>query len=238
MELTRRYVRKLQACKMSRPAHPQRPSLWRRILGEATMMYQKLSSPFAAIALAVLLIAGAGPVLAQGISGAFLFNGTNSCVEVVAPATFDSAFRPTAGPVSLSNANYMGYRVFNADGTGYSVTLMGVNTFVPVPPGTFTVGASSASSWEVQHQFTYTVAPGTKIITITLTPNTYLQTILSGPRAGQTVTQDVLSSYGYMTADGKSLTTISKGTEVETRTFSNGDVRRHVCSRTASGPRL
>jgi hypothetical protein len=202
------------------------------------MTYLKLSSPFPAIVLAALLIAGAGPVLAQGISGAFLFNGTISCVEVVAPATFDSAFRPTAGPVFLSNSNTMGYRVFNADGTGNSVTLMGVNTYVPVPPGTFTAGSSDASSWEVQYQFTYTVAPGTKIITITLKPNTYLQTIHSGPRSGQTVTQDVLDSYGYMTADGKTLSTISKGTEVETRTFSNGDVRRHVCSRTASGPRL
>jgi hypothetical protein len=202
------------------------------------MTYQKLSLPFSAIALAVLLITGTGPTLAQGISGAFLFTGTNSCVEVNDPATFDSAFRPTAGPVFLSNANTFGYRVFNADGTGSSYTLMGVSTYTPVPPGTFTAATSSASSWEVQYNFTYTVAAGTKIITMTLTPGSYLQTHLSGPRSGQTTTQDALSSYGYMTADGKTLSTISHGTEVETRTFSNGDVRRHVCSRSASGPRL
>jgi hypothetical protein len=201
------------------------------------MTCQKLSLPFSAIALAVLLIAGTGPTLAQGISGAFLFTGSNSCIEVNDPATFDSAFRPTAGPVFHSNANTFGYRVFNADGTGSSYTLMGVSTYVPVPPGTFTAATSSASSWEVQYNFTYTVS-GTKIITMTLTPGSYLQTFLSGPRNGQTVTQDILDSYGYMTADGKTLSTIRKGTELETRTFSNGDVRRHVCSRSGSGPRL
>ena len=202
------------------------------------MTYQKLSLPFSAIVLAVLLITGAGSALAQGISGAFLFTGTTSCIEVVPPATFDSAFRPTAGPVAHTSGNTFGYRVFNADGTGSSYTLMGVSNYVPVPPGTFTAGSSDASSWEVQYNFTYTVAAGTKIITMTLTPGSYLQTFLSGPRNGQTATQDVLSHYGYMTADGKTLSTISHGTEVETLTFSNADVRHHVCGRSASGPRL
>ena len=65
------------------------------------MTYQKLSLPFSAITLAVLLITGTGPTLAQGISGAFLFTGTISCVEVNDPATFDSAFRPTAARSSI-----------------------------------------------------------------------------------------------------------------------------------------
>jgi hypothetical protein len=196
-------------------------------------MYQKLSSPLPAIAFAVLLTAGAGPAVAQGISGTFAFTGSGSCIQVVPPATFDSSFRPTAAPVFFDSFNNLGYRVFNVDGTGSLVVLLGVSTFVPVPPGTFTPGASDASSWEVQFQFTYTVS--NKIITMTLKPGSYLQTYLSGPRAGQTATQDILDSYGYLSADGKSLLTVSKGTEVETKTYSNADVRQQVCHRSTSG---
>jgi hypothetical protein len=197
-------------------------------------MYQKLSLPFPAIALAVLLIAGAGPALAQGISGEFVFTESGSCIQVVPPATFDSSFRPTAAPVHFGSFNSVGYRVFNADGTGSSVTLLGVDTKVPVPPDTtFTAADSAAASWEVKSQFTYTVSGS--IITATLKPGSYLLTYLSGARVGQTYTQDILGFYGYMSADGKSLVTVSKGTQVETWTSSNGDVRKAVCNRSSSG---
>jgi hypothetical protein len=197
-------------------------------------MYRKPSLPFLTIALAGLLIAGAGPAMAQGISGTFAFTASGSCIEVDAPATFNSSFQPTAGPVFFDSFNSLGYRVFNTDGTGSQVTLLGVSTFVPVPPGTtFTPASSSASSWKIQSQFTYTMSGG--IVTITLTPNSYLQTFLSGPRAGQTATQDVLGAYGFISPDGKTLITISKSTEVETKTFSNNDVRKSVCNRSSQG---
>jgi hypothetical protein len=202
------------------------------------MTYQKLSLTFAAIATALLLIAGAHPGLAQGISGAFAFNGSGSCIQVTPPATFDSSFRPTAGPVDFSSYNSLGYRIFNSDGTGTAVTLLGVNTYVPVPPDSATAATSSASSWEVTSHFTYTINPSTKIITISLKPNSYLQTFLSGPRTGQTVTQDVLSSYGYLMGNGDTLLLVSKGTEVETKTYSNSDVRKEVCNRSSTGYRL
>jgi len=198
-------------------------------------MHRKLSSPFRAIALAALLIAGTGPALAQGISGTFVFTGSGSCILVVPPATFDSSFRPTAGPVFFNGHNLLGYRVFNADGTGSEVILLGVSTSVPAPPGTFTSENSSASSWKVQLQFTYTVSGG--IITTTLKPNTYLQTFLSGPRAGQTATQDISNGYAYISADGKNLLSIHKGTEVETKIFSNNDVLHQVCNRSSNGVR-
>jgi hypothetical protein len=202
------------------------------------MTYQKLSSPFTAIAVAVLLIAGIGPARAQGISGLFGFTGSGSCIQVTPPATFDSSFRPTAGPVFVSNFHFMGYRQFNANGTGASVTLLGAGNSEPVPPGTFTAANSSASTWTNQFQFTYTVDPSSKIITTTLTPGTYQQTFQSGPRAGQTVTQDVLGGYAYLSANGNNLLTVSKGAEVETRTFSNADVRLEVCNRSSNGFRL
>jgi hypothetical protein len=202
------------------------------------MTYQKLSLTFAAIAAALLLVAGAHPGLAQGISGAFAFNGSGSCITVVPPASFDSSFRPTAGPVYFSSYNSLGYRIFNLDGTGTAVTLLGVNTYVPVPPDSATAATSSGSSWEVTSDFTYTVNQGTKIITISLKPNSYVQTFLSGPRAGQTATQDVLSSYGYLMGNGNTLLLVSKGTEVETKTYSNSDVRKDVCNRSSTGYRL
>src|SRR5260370_109340 len=129
-------------------------------------MYQKLSSRFRAIALAALLTAGAGPVVAQGISGTFVGTSSGSCIQVVPPATFDSSFRPTAGPVYFNGYNALGYKVFNTDGTGTSVTLLGVSTFVPVPPDSSTPGTSSASSWEIKFQFTYTVSGGIIIATL------------------------------------------------------------------------
>src|SRR5205823_13772978 len=120
---------------------------------------------------------------------------------------------------------------------GHSVTLLGVSTTQPVPPGTFSAASSSASSWTFQRQFTYTI-DSSKIITTKLTPGSALQTFLSGPRAGQTATQDVLGSYGYLLANGNTLLSVSHGTEVETKTFSNGDVRLEVCNRSSTGFRL
>jgi hypothetical protein len=60
-----------------------------------------------------------------------------------------------------------------------------------------------------------------------------LQTFLSGPRTGQTATVDVINQSAYISADGNHLLTIKNGAFVETKTFSNGDIRPAVC--TSSG---
>jgi hypothetical protein len=194
---------------------------------------------------AMLLIASVVPVVAEaplpslttGISGTYAVTGSSDCIEVIPPATFDSAFRATDVPVFHTNAYMLGYRTFRPDGTGDWIVLVGVSTFTAVPPDTATPGSSSASSWEVKSQFTYTFGPN-GIITMVLTPNSYLQTFTAGGRNGQTLTQDVFNLYAYVTPDGMNLSVVSKGAEMETRTFSNGDIRRDVCTRGYSGHKI
>jgi hypothetical protein len=71
------------------------------------------------------------------------------------------------------------------------------------------------------------------IISTTLTSGSFLQTFLLGPRTGQTATVDVINESAYISADGNHLLTIKNGGSVETKTFSNTDVRPSVC--TSSG---
>jgi hypothetical protein len=168
------------------------------------------------------------------VSGTFAFTNNLSCVNIVPPATFNSSFEPTAGPVFLSTSTNAGTITFNSNGTGSVDIVLGVGTFTPVPPGSsFTSTDSSASSWTEMHQFTYTVADG--IITTQLVPGSYTQTFLTGPRAGQTASQDVLSNEVYISNSGANYLSISDGTSVETKTYSNGDVRPQVCTRSGRG---
>ncbi|MBV8738267.1 MAG: hypothetical protein JO007_13620 [Alphaproteobacteria bacterium] len=135
-----------------------------------------------------------------------------------------------SAPSFLTASSSAGFRVFNANGTG-TVTGIGTSTTAPVPPGSsFTAQSSSASAFDFRYSFTYTVASN-GIIASTLVPGSYLETFTTGPRTGQTVTQDVLSGYGFLSPDGKTEVTVTGTTEVETRTFSNGDVRQEVCNR-------
>jgi hypothetical protein len=103
---------------------------------------------------------------------------------------------------------------------------------MPVPPGTFTSTSSSASSSTTTYKFNYTISGG--IISTTLVSGSFLETLLSGPRTGQTVTLDVLNESAYISADGNHLLTISNGGYVGTETFSNGDVLPGVCTSSGS----
>jgi hypothetical protein len=90
---------------------------------------------------------------------------------------------------------------------------------------------SSAGSSTVTYKFNYTISGG--IISTTLVSGSFLQSYSSGPRAGQTATMDVNNQSAYISAVGNHLLTIKNGGFVETKTFSNGDVRPAVC--TSSG---
>ncbi len=125
-----------------------------------------------------------------------------------------------------------GYSVFSAGGTG-TVTGIFTSSFAPVPPGTFIAQDSSASAGDFQYSFTYKVA-ASGIIAFTLVPGSYLETYKTGPFAGQTATQDVLSGYGFLSPDGKTLVTATGTTDVETKTFSSGDVAQQVCNRSGT----
>ena len=167
------------------------------------------------------------------ISGTFAFTNDVICVVAISPASFNSSFEPTAGPVYLNSANNAGTITFNSNGTGSVVVDLGVGTSVPVPPGTFTSTNSDVSSWTESHQFTYTVSGG--IITTQLVSGTYTQSFISGPRAGQTATQNVLNNVAYISSNGANYMSISNGTYVDTKTFSNGDVHPEVCTRSSRG---
>jgi hypothetical protein len=183
-------------------------------------------------AFATLTIAGAGSASAQ-ISGTYAFTFTQNCIAVVPPATFNSEFQPTAPPVFSDSANAAGTITFNSNGTGAVNTVLSVSTTTPVLPGTFSSTNSSGQSSKLTFQFNYTVNNG--IATLTLASGSFLETILTGSRAGQTATQDVLTLAGYISADGKEILFISDGTQVQTQTYSNGDVVSFVCTDSGRG---
>jgi hypothetical protein len=137
-----------------------------------------------------------------------------------------------SAPVLVYATAAAGYSVFSAGGTG-TVTGIFTSTFAPVPPGSFTAQDSSASTGDFQYSFTYTVA-ASGIIAFTLVPGSYLETYKTGPFAGQTATQNVLSGYGFLSPDGKTLVTATGTTDVETKTYSNSDVFQQVCNRSGT----
>jgi hypothetical protein len=140
-----------------------------------------------ATALLILVIAGVGSAAGQ-ISGKYVFDSSGSCL--VAAAGFDSSFQPLGTPIFLDTFSSAGLRTFNAAGTG-TVESVVRSVSTPVPPGTFTNTSSSASASNVSYQFTYTVA-ASGIISLTLVPGSYTQTFVTGPRAGQTASLDIL----------------------------------------------
>jgi hypothetical protein len=178
------------------------------------------------LALAVLVLASTcvRPAAAQ-IRGTFVFTGNINCLET--ENGFNSSFEPLSAPSFLASSSTIGYGTFNRNGTG-TVLGRGTSTYAPVPPGSFTPDSSSAAEYEYHGSFTYTVASD-GMITMTLVPGSDLQTYTSGPRTGQTATQDVLTEYGYLSPDGKTLEIATGATYVETKTFSNGDVRQYIC---------
>jgi hypothetical protein len=181
-------------------------------------------------ALLALTLAGAGSASAQ----TFAFTGTENCIIIEAPATFNSAFQPSAGPIFSGSLNTAGTITFNSNGTGTVNVVLAVGTTIPVPPqSTFTVTETSGGDGKLIYNFTWTVS--SNIYTLQLVSGSFQESSLSGPRAGQTATIDVLSRAAYISADGKEVLLISDGTEVETKTWSNGDVRPQVCTSSSRG---
>jgi hypothetical protein len=147
-----------------------------------------------------------GISLAQ-IEGKFATSATVTCLSVTPPATFDSSFKATAGPVFQSISQNIATVTFHRDGTGSFEGLITVSNSTPVPPGGF-ASQSSSSTWKLTYQFTYTV--DRDLIMETLISGTYLQTFLTGPRAGQTATKDVQTGTSYISEDGKNYLSIGK----------------------------
>ena len=180
-----------------------------------------------------LTVAGAETASAQ-ISGEFAYALTTNCISIVPPATFNSSFQPTAGPISHEANNIVGTITFNSNGTGTVVGDLALTAETPVLPGSFMPPNSAANSATLSFNFTYTIAPS-GILTLTMVSGSFLQNVLTGPNAGQTGTLDVLTYAGYQSADGNHFLATQDGTYVQTLTFSNGDVSPQVCTGTLEG---
>lgn len=180
---------------------------------------------------AVVIVSTANAADPVRLKGTFGFTGTDACLY--APAGFNGSFQPIqppppapSNPVWSSSNDIEGIRTFNGDGTG---TIQNSSMGITVPP---TPGfRPSASSTQSTVSFTYTVNPDGSFTSDNV-PGTFAGTVLTGPRAGQTFTlENVPTTTGLISKDGKTLTTATLTPGVETQTFSNGDVEKRICHR-------
>jgi hypothetical protein len=89
---------------------------------------------------------------------------------------------------------------------------------------------ASSSSTEFSFQFTYTIGPDRVLSTI-LVPGTYHATILPGPRAGQTLVNQVPARSGFIGEDARTIVLGQPGPVIESVAFSNGDQVLRLCNR-------
>jgi len=213
-----------------------------------------------ALLVTALTLFSAAEAAADGpkLRGSYGFTGTAACL--VAPghagdpngaplnnptpgtalpnSGFQANLRPNDAVPGSSTSAYThsfsveGVRTFNGDGTGtVKGTAVGL-TGRPTPgPGGFPHFPPAAGSADFKFSFTYTVDPdGTW--TATMSPGSYIENILTGPRAGQTKTVDAVPPVtGMVSLDGKTLIAAHVTTAVETHTYSNGDVDPQICHR-------
>lgn len=192
------------------------------------------------------------------LKGSFGFTGTGECLTAPGHAG-DPNGPPVPNPtpgVALPNSGFTpnlrpkdaapgsptqafatsfaveGIRKFNGDGTGtVKGTVVSVTPRPDPGPGGFPHFPPAAGSADFSFSFTYTVNPD-RTWTASMVPGSYLETHLTGPRAGQTSTVDALPPVtGMISQDGKTLIAAHVTTAVETHTFSNGDVDPQICHR-------
>jgi hypothetical protein len=201
------------------------------------------------ISLVVMTWAQTATAVSPRLKGAYGFTGSAACL--VAPGStvppgpnptpgialpnsgFDPVtLRPIDGKVFSHSSAVEGIRTFNGDGTGLVNGTVVTITVPPTPqPPGFPNFPPSASSADFSYSFTYTV-DGAGGWTSQMVPGSYLESHLTGPRAGQTSTVDAIPPVtGMISLDGKMLTGASITTAVETHSFSNGDVHPQICHR-------
>jgi hypothetical protein len=147
------------------------------------------------------------------------------CSDTGQPIDFPAPGTRNACPgVFATTFSIEGVRSFNGDGTG---TVKARTVSLTVPTNARSQGASHA---DIQFSFTYTL-DGEGGFTTNLVPGTFVGTVLSGQRAGQTFTIDSVPLAGLISTNGHILTLATVTPNVETQTFSNGDVRKRICHR-------
>jgi hypothetical protein len=213
-----------------------------------------------AVSVSVVALTWAGAALADPprLQGSYGFTGSAECL--IAPGHFgpytgpglpnptpgvaqpNSGFQPNLRPIDATPltptqafANSFaveGIRKFNGDGTGtVKGTAVGVDPRPTPGPSGYPSFPPSAGSSDFSFSFTYIVNPdGTW--TGTMTPGSYSENILTGPRAGETATLDAIPPViGMISQDGNTLIAAHVTTAVETHTYSNGDVWPMICHR-------
>jgi hypothetical protein len=216
--------------------------------------------PVFAVSVTALALTWAAAAAADSprLKGSYGFTGTAECL--VAPGHFgDPNGAPLNNPspgVALANAGFQpnlrpndavpgsssqsygrsfaveGIRKFNGDGTGtVKGTVVGVTNRPTPGPGGYPHFPPAAGSADFSFDFTYTVNPdGTW--TSAMSPGSYIENHLTGPRTGQSSTVDAIPPVtGMISLDGKTLIAAHVAPTVETHTYSNGDVEPQICHR-------
>lgn len=190
-------------------------------------MIRKFALPIAGV---MLLLTGGSDAAEKDdnvLQGDYAFTGEAACL--IAPNGFTNDLTPINDNASQISFSVQGTRTFNGDGTG---TVQGRAIVINPPPAAANT-APSGSSQDFSYDFTYEIAAdGT--ITTHMVPGTYLGTFLTGTRAGQSYTIDHFSLSGVVSKDKRAITLTTATTEVETHTFSNGQVLPRICHRARS----
>lgn len=156
------------------------------------------------------------------LQGDYAFTGESSCL--VSLGGFTSQLTPIGPNYFGSSFMVQGIRTFNGDGTG---TIHDAYSVSVVPPPNRTPGAEADT---FSASFTYQVAPDGSVTTSLDGPLT--GTMTAGQRAGQTYTIVGFGLDGRIGADGSTVTLGTPATpQIETQTFSNGDVHPRICTR-------
>jgi len=208
-----------------------------------------------------LLALSIGSAAADPLKGSYGFTGTAACLvapghvgnENIPPplpnptpgvALFNSGFNSNLQPNDFQNPgnspsasfnrsfSVEGIRTFNGDGTGtVKGTAVGVSHRPTPGPNGFPHFPPAASTADFSFSFTYVMnADGS--FTATMVPSSFTETFTAGPRTGQTATVDAIPPItGMISEDGKTLIAAHVTADVETHTYSNGDVFPEICHR-------
>ena len=222
------------------------------------MSYSNRSFFAVSASFVALTWAAAAAANSPNIRGSYGFTGTAECL--IAPGHFgpytgpglpnptpgvaqpNSGFQPNLRPLDATpttptqafanSFSVVGIRTFNGNGTG---TVKGTTVGIairPTPgPGGYPSFPPSAGSSDFSFSFTYKVNPdGTWIAA--MVPGSYTSNNLTGPRAPGMSTVDAIPPLvGMISQDGKTLVAAHVAPQVETVTYSNGDVWPMICHR-------
>ena len=148
----------------------------------------------------------------SGPRGTYFAVGSQACLY--GNEGFDVSNQPNDGNIYSNSGNSHAITIYNGDGTG---TTSGTFISITVPPTPNF--RPSASNGTFQFSFTHSSVSNNSF-TSALVPGSYMGTISSGPRAGQTFTVDRVDRTHLITNNGKTITAADVIAAVENITYS------------------